>query len=140
MLKKKVLAVSKLLRFYKLLRAENESIVQLKQLTPNHKVAHLHMLCVCVCVCMSGMMKHIATPRSVLIKLKTTLFILTLVYLSCFFLSHFSPLTLTLCVCVCVCMCVCTCVCVKMPMGLLTKGAGAIQLSRTVLNASSCSG
>lgn len=38
MLKKKVLAVSKLLRVYKVLRQENEAIVQLKQLTPNHKV------------------------------------------------------------------------------------------------------
>jgi len=33
-----VLAVSKVLRIYKMLRVNNESIVQLKQLTPNHKV------------------------------------------------------------------------------------------------------
>lgn len=38
LLKKKVLAVSKLIRVYKFLREENETIVQLKQLTPNHKV------------------------------------------------------------------------------------------------------
>lgn len=38
MLKKKVLAVSKMLRMYKILRQESESIVQLKQLMPNHKM------------------------------------------------------------------------------------------------------
>lgn len=38
MLKKKVLAVTKLLRVYKTLREHNEAIVQLKQLTPSHKV------------------------------------------------------------------------------------------------------
>ncbi len=30
--------MSRLLRMYKILRQENEAIVQLKQLTPNHKV------------------------------------------------------------------------------------------------------
>jgi len=38
MLKKKVIAVTKILRMYKTLRQEHESIVQLKQLTPNHKI------------------------------------------------------------------------------------------------------
>jgi len=38
LLKKKVLAVTKILRMYKTLRQEHESIVQLKQLTPNHKI------------------------------------------------------------------------------------------------------
>lgn len=38
LLKKKVLAVTKLLRMYKTLRENNEKIVQLKQLTPSHKV------------------------------------------------------------------------------------------------------
>lgn len=38
LLKKKVMAVSKLLRMYRVLREENETVVQLKQLTPNHKV------------------------------------------------------------------------------------------------------
>ena len=38
LLKKKVLAVSKILRMYKTLREHNEAIVQLKQLTPSHKV------------------------------------------------------------------------------------------------------
>lgn len=38
LLKKKVVAVSKLLRMYKILRQENEAIVQLKQLTTNHRV------------------------------------------------------------------------------------------------------
>jgi len=38
MLKQKVMAVSKILRMYKVLRQENEAIVQIKQLTPNHKV------------------------------------------------------------------------------------------------------
>lgn len=38
LLKKKVMAVSKLLRVYKILRVENEAILQLKQLMPNHKV------------------------------------------------------------------------------------------------------
>jgi len=38
LLKSKVVAVSKLLRMYKILRQENEAIVQLKQLTPSHKV------------------------------------------------------------------------------------------------------
>jgi serine/threonine-protein phosphatase 2B catalytic subunit len=37
-LKEKVKAVSKLLKMYKVLRIESEAIVQLKQLTPNHKV------------------------------------------------------------------------------------------------------
>jgi len=38
LLKKKVLSVSKILRMYKILRQEHEAIVQLKQLTPNHKM------------------------------------------------------------------------------------------------------
>jgi len=38
LLKKKVLAVTKILRMYKTLRQESESIVALKQLTPNHKI------------------------------------------------------------------------------------------------------
>ncbi len=38
LLKKKVMAVTKLLRMYKVLRAETDAIVALKQLTPNHKV------------------------------------------------------------------------------------------------------
>jgi serine/threonine-protein phosphatase 2B catalytic subunit len=38
MLKKKVLAVTKLMRMYKMLRQENETIVQLKQLTPNNRI------------------------------------------------------------------------------------------------------
>jgi len=38
LLKKKVLAVTKILRMYKILRQESESIVALKQLTPNHKI------------------------------------------------------------------------------------------------------
>jgi len=38
LLRKKVLAVTKILRMYKTLRQESESIVQLKQLTPNHKI------------------------------------------------------------------------------------------------------
>jgi serine/threonine-protein phosphatase 2B catalytic subunit len=38
LLKKKVTAVTKLLRMYKVLRQEHEAIVQLKQLTPSHKV------------------------------------------------------------------------------------------------------
>mmetsp|Transcript_11710 Transcript_11710/g.28849 ORF Transcript_11710/g.28849 Transcript_11710/m.28849 type:complete len:525 (-) Transcript_11710:339-1913(-) len=38
MLKKKVMAVSRILRFYKILRQNNESILSLKQLTPNHRV------------------------------------------------------------------------------------------------------
>ena len=38
LLKNKVLAVTKLLRMYKMLRQNNEAIVQLKQLTPNHKI------------------------------------------------------------------------------------------------------
>jgi len=38
MLKKKVTAVTKLLRMYKVLREENEAIVALKQLVPSHKV------------------------------------------------------------------------------------------------------
>jgi len=37
-LKKKVVAISKLLKFYKTLRENSEAIVQLKQLTPNHRV------------------------------------------------------------------------------------------------------
>ena len=37
-LKKKVLAVTKLLRMYKMLRKNSEDIVTLKQLTPNHRV------------------------------------------------------------------------------------------------------
>lgn len=37
-LKKKVLAVTKLLRMYKVLRIESENIVKLKGMTPNHKV------------------------------------------------------------------------------------------------------
>src|SRR5438105_4117128 len=37
-----VIAVSKLLRVYKLLRLENENILQLKGLTPNHKVSPKH--------------------------------------------------------------------------------------------------
>lgn len=38
LLKKKVMAVSKLLRVYKMLREENENIVHLKGLTPNHRL------------------------------------------------------------------------------------------------------
>jgi len=38
LLKQKVLAVSKLLRTYKMLRMNNEAILHLKQLTPNNKV------------------------------------------------------------------------------------------------------
>jgi len=38
MLKKKVIAVTRLLRVYKTLREQNEAIVQLKQLSPSHKV------------------------------------------------------------------------------------------------------
>ena len=38
LLKKKVMAVSKLLRTYKILRQEHEALVQLKQLLPSHKV------------------------------------------------------------------------------------------------------
>jgi serine/threonine-protein phosphatase 2B catalytic subunit len=38
LLKKKVMAVSKLLRVYRLLREQNDQVLQLKQLTPNHKV------------------------------------------------------------------------------------------------------
>mmetsp|Transcript_10518 Transcript_10518/g.20192 ORF Transcript_10518/g.20192 Transcript_10518/m.20192 type:complete len:525 (-) Transcript_10518:250-1824(-) len=38
MLKKKVMAVSKILRMYRILRQNNESIMNLKQLTPNHRV------------------------------------------------------------------------------------------------------
>lgn len=38
LLKKKVLSVSKLLRMYKILRQEHESILLLKQLAPSHKV------------------------------------------------------------------------------------------------------
>jgi len=38
LLKKKVLAVSKVLRMYRILRQNNESIMSLKQLTPNQKV------------------------------------------------------------------------------------------------------
>jgi hypothetical protein len=38
MLKKKVLAVTKLLRMYKMLRQNSEAIVALKQLAPNKKV------------------------------------------------------------------------------------------------------
>eukprot|EP00456_Euglypha_rotunda_P001708 TRINITY_DN10329_c0_g1_i6.p1 TRINITY_DN10329_c0_g1~~TRINITY_DN10329_c0_g1_i6.p1 ORF type:complete len:177 (-),score=22.30 TRINITY_DN10329_c0_g1_i6:157-687(-) len=38
MFKKKVTAVTKLLRMYKVLREENEAIVALKQLLPTHKV------------------------------------------------------------------------------------------------------
>jgi len=37
-LKKKVLAVTKLLRMYKMLRKNSEDIVKLKQLTPNHRM------------------------------------------------------------------------------------------------------
>mmetsp|Transcript_6910 Transcript_6910/g.9578 ORF Transcript_6910/g.9578 Transcript_6910/m.9578 type:complete len:296 (+) Transcript_6910:757-1644(+) len=37
-LKKKVMAVSRILRFYRILRQNNESIISLKQLTPNQKV------------------------------------------------------------------------------------------------------
>lgn len=38
LLKKKVLAISKVLRMYRILRQNNESIMNLKQLTPNHRV------------------------------------------------------------------------------------------------------
>jgi len=38
LLKKKVMAVSKVLKMYRLLRQEHEAIVQLKQLTPSHKM------------------------------------------------------------------------------------------------------
>jgi serine/threonine-protein phosphatase 2B catalytic subunit len=38
MFRKKVKAVSRLLRVYKILRQENEAIINLKQLTPHHKV------------------------------------------------------------------------------------------------------
>jgi serine/threonine-protein phosphatase 2B catalytic subunit len=38
LLKKKVMAVTKLVRMYKILREQSEAIVQLKQLTPNHRL------------------------------------------------------------------------------------------------------
>jgi len=38
LLKKKVMAVSKILRMYRVLRQESEAVIQLKQLTPSHKV------------------------------------------------------------------------------------------------------
>jgi serine/threonine-protein phosphatase 2B catalytic subunit len=38
LLKKKILAVTKLVRVYKTLREQNEALVQLKQLTPNQKI------------------------------------------------------------------------------------------------------
>jgi len=37
-LKQKVLAVTKVLRMYKMLRQNNEAVLQLKQLTPNHRI------------------------------------------------------------------------------------------------------